>query len=146
MINKFSIILNSNNKISGANNDATFFIDFSPYEQCEYDVTFNFSGIPTNTVATTEPPLLHVSLGQTNIFKSSNQASILIGPLYMLWSQTKLMVTGTSTDSLQALNITLPSNNINVRLTKYDEKALWVDSNAADIREYILILSFQKRV
>ena len=62
----------------------------------------------------------------------------------MFWSNNKTLITGTSTDSLQTLTLTLPQNQINVRLVTYDEKTLWVDLFNQDIVKYILIMSFEK--
>ena len=143
-LNKFSIILNSINKFEGSNNNAVFNFDFSQFEQCTYNVSFNFSAVPGNLTAVSEPPILQVGLSQNNIFRVGGQNTSTVGPLYMFWSNNKTLITGTSTDSLQTLTLTLPQNQINVRLVTYDEKTLWIDSNGNDIVKYILIMSFEK--
>ena len=143
-LNKFSIILNSANKVDGTNNNANFQFDFSQFEQCLYQVFFNFSGVPGTLTNSTEPPILQIGLSQNNIFKIGGQTTNTIGPLYMLWSSNKTLITGTSTDTLQTLILTLPQNQITIRLVTYDEKTLWLDANGNDLLKYILIMTFEK--
>lgn len=144
MQNKFSIILNSGNKIEGGtNNNATYHFDFSMFEQCEYNVSFNFSGIPAPLTTVDLAPILQVGLSQNNTYAIGNQISNTIGPLCLSWVNRPI-ITGTSTDTLQTLRMFLPQNFINVRLVTYDERTLWIDFNTFDILRYILIMTFEK--
>ena len=67
----YNVVLNSLNKVSGTNADATYYYDWaSSIPEGEYMITLDYIG-GTNTIATPRFALLSMDLGQSRNFTSS---------------------------------------------------------------------------
>lgn len=147
MLNRFNVILNSDKRVNNSPvNNADFHFNFDQFESCNYKVTFKFSGVITSAIGTSiELPLLQVALGQYTSFTPGKQSSNTIGMLSSYTQNGKPLVIGNSNDFLQTLYISLPQNQISVRIVQYDEKTPWLDVNGFILLEkFILIMSFEK--
>jgi len=150
-----NVILNSNNKVSGANNDAVYAFDFGAVlkDRTPYKLHFTYVGQSNTLTASAKIAQVQINF---NMEQYLNASSNLGAPVTQTLGMLRSAYLNGSINNLYAgdndnppiyLNSRPQANNFNVRILTNDATpVLWTDNTATPVvnGNYMLILSFQE--
>ena len=155
----FNVYLNSTQKISGNNNDATYFIDCcSVLPRGKYRCSFVFTQTGSNislVAANFEnrPALLYFNPGCNSNFSYNSTSRTLnctniVGMLNFIPIGTIAVGKGylysdKNTNQSFFFNNAILNNTINIKILLLDGTTLWTDTAAAQPVDYIICFSFE---
>ena len=156
----FNIYLNSTQKISGNNNDAIYFIDWSsvlPHGKykCSFCFTMTGSNVSLNAANfENRPALLYFNPGcNSNFLYNSTSRRLncthIVGMLNFIPIATSALGKGylysdKNTNQPFYFNNAIFNNTINIKLLLLDGTTLWTDTAASQPVDYIICFSFEK--
>lgn len=144
----YTVIINSNNRISGSVANANYVFDWSALQQSKYKMTFDLICTDVNTTVA-EFGCVHINLGQNNVFQVTTQTerrnTNMIGTFFPNENSTStFLYSDKNTNSPLYLSCRPVSNDFCVKLTTSDLAATdFFDSNGFLIDDYILTLCFE---
>ena len=165
----FNFYISSDEKTTGTNNNANYFIDWSAIlPRGKYKCNFTYTSCFFNYVRDTDgsfsilPALLHINLGcnsnyiySNNIISNTDVVGILkwypFGEdiLFIIQSNNPNNVgkgflnSDITTNKPFYFNNGMFNNFINIKITKYDGYTLWIDSNNEEPEDYVICLTFE---
>jgi len=153
----FNMYLNSTQKISGNNNDAMYFIDFSsvlPHGKYRCSFIFTQTGSNISLVAANfenRPALLYFNPGcNSNFLYNSTSRTLnctnIVGMLNFIPIGTVgkgYLYSDKNTNQSFFFNNAILNNTINIKILLLDGTTLWTDTNATQPVDYIICFSFE---
>ena len=159
MPNIFNIYLNSTQKISGNNNDAIYFIDWSSIlPRGKYKCSFVFTQTGSNTSSNggnfeNRPALLYFNPGCNSnfLYNSTSRAlncSHIVGILNWIGIGSVATYKGylyadKNTNQSFFFNNAILNNTINIKILLLDGTTLWTDTVPLQPVDYIICFSFE---
>ena len=138
-------------------NNAFYFIDWSAtIPRGKYKCTFTYNSININYMVGPDecdisPALIHINLGCNSNFSFQNgriSNTDIIGVLK--WKniidstvEKGYLYSDINTNVPFFFNNGLLNNFINIKITSFDDKNLWIDSNGDEPQDYIVTLTFE---
>ena len=153
----FNVYLNSTQKISGNNNDATYFIDWSSVlPRAKYRCSFIFTQTGSNVSSNAGnfencPALLYFNPGcNSNFLYNSTSRTLnctsIVGMLNFIQIGTVgkgYLYSDKNTNQSFFFNNAILNNTINIKILLLDGTTLWADKNATQPVDYIICFSFE---
>ena len=152
----FNFYISSDEKTSGTNNDANYFIDWSSIlPRGMYKCMYTFHTCITNIYNGANgdklyPALLHINMGcNSNFFYSNDKIrnTNIVG--FLKWNSyldnlgNGYLYSDINNNSPFYFNNGIFNNFINIKITKYDGYTLWIDSNNEEPEDYVICLTFE---
>lgn len=147
-----NVLFNSNNKVSGTNSNANYYIDWAAIlkDNKKYLVQFNYLGQSNTFTAASKIATLNINIqGQEN-YITGNYGAGTSNMLGFLWPGNALPMGlyATSNDNTPVfLNNRPTSNNVNVQILTNDNPPVeWLDNAAIPVEpnNYIFSLTFSE--
>ena len=155
----FNVYLNSTQKISGNNNDAIYFIDWSSVlPRAQYRCSFVFIQTGSNTSSNggkfeNRPALLYFNPGcSSNFLYNSTSRTLnctnIVGMLNWIGIGSVAAYKGylysdKNTNQPFYFNNAILNNTINIKILLLDGTTLWTDTGPAQPVDYIIGFSFE---
>lgn len=148
-----NVIFNSNNKVSGTNSNANYYIDWNAIlkKDTKYLLQFNYIGQSNTFTSASKIATLNINIWGENYIASASGApsSIMLG---MLWfgsgSPQPLGLYATTNDNTPIQINNKPSTNlVNVQILTNDNPPIeWLDNAAIPVApaNYIFTLTFSE--
>lgn len=145
-----NVVFNSNNKISGTNSNAMYFIDWSAIlkDNTKYLVQFNYLGQANTFTTASKIATLNLNIWGENYVASGNgaQSSLTLGFLWAGSNSIGLYATTNDNTPIQ-INNKPNSNMVNVQILNNDNPPIeWLDNAAIPVgpSNYIFTLTFSE--